>query len=74
MVIYYAFHNEVCVCVCGGGGGGGGNHCVWVCLDIILRTAQPFVTKLGTVVHIRSQCHVKNWAAIFKVKVKVRAH
>ena len=33
---------------------------------------QPFVTKLGIVVHHHEvECHVKKWDSIFKVKVTV---
>ena len=36
---------------------------------------QPFVTKLGIVVHHHEpQCHVKKWDSIFKVKVTVWAY
>ena len=36
---------------------------------------QPFVTKLGIVVHHHEpECHAKKWDSIFKVKVTVWAY
>ena len=36
---------------------------------------QPFVTKLGTVVHHHEPtCHAKKWDSIYKVKVTVWAY
>ena len=36
---------------------------------------QPFVTKLGIVVHYHElECHAKKWDSIFKVKVTVWAY
>ena len=41
----------------------------------IFRSTQPFVLKLCVVVHQRgAECCPRNWDAVVKVKVTVKAH
>ena len=74
----------------GGGGEEGGSILESLCLllcpvlsvyvfslfsEDIFRSAQPFVLKLCVVVHQRgAECCPRNWDAVFKVKVTVKAH
>ena len=46
-----------------------------ICSHLASVSLQPFVTKLGIVVHHHeAECHVKKWDSIFKVKVTVWAY
>ena len=43
-------------------------------LDDISSTAEPSVTKLGMVMHHHGlECHARDWFAVFKFRVTVRA-
>ena len=43
--------------------------------ECFFQSLQPFVTKLGIVVHHHEpECHAKKWDSIFKVKVTVWAY
>ena len=56
LLVFHLFvtpHNKVCVCVWGGGGGYTG-------ITVHLSNIQPFVTKLGVLVHHRElECNAK---------------
>ena len=48
--------------------------CWEFCPNDIFLTTEPFVTKLGIMVHHHElDCYVENWFAIFRVKVTVSA-
>ena len=43
-----------------------------VCQDNVFWTTEPFITRLGTVIH-HHEPEWKDWFAVFKLKVTVKA-